>query len=141
MPSQNIISPEYKDFIKNLKQNILQTQQIAVRRVNTELINLYYNIGKAIFEKQKATKWGDNFIAQIEADLKQEFPDMKGFSRTNLFYMKKFYAFFGEQEKIPQLVGQIPWGHIRLILDKIANLPEANFTFKKPLKTVGPEWF
>ena len=134
MSNKTIITPEYKDFIKNLKQNILQTQQIALRKVNTELINLYYNIGKAIHQKQQETKWGDNFISQIEKDLKQEFPDMKGFSRTNLFYMKKFFVFFGEQEKIPQLVGQIPWGHIRLILDKTKDRTEAEFYIQETIE-------
>ena len=133
--SQNIIiTPEYQDFIKDLKTSIVQARHIAVRKVNTEIINLYYNLGKAIYEKQQETKWGDNFLAQIEQDLKETFPEMSGFSRANLFYMKKFYVFFGEKEKIPQAVGQIPWGHVRLILDKIKNLTEAEFYINKTIE-------
>ena len=74
------------------------------------------------------------FWLKIEQDLKETFPEMSGFSRANLFYMKKFYVFFGEKEKIPQAVGQIPWGHVRLILDKIKNLTEAEFYINKTIE-------
>jgi predicted nuclease of restriction endonuclease-like (RecB) superfamily len=133
--SQKIITTkEYQEFISELKKSIVQTRHIAVRKINSELINLYYQIGKAIYTKQKESTWGDNFISQVEQDLKESFPDMSGFSRANLFYMKKFYVFFGEKEKIPQAVVQIPWGHIRLILDKIKDLTEAEFYVYKTVK-------
>jgi predicted nuclease of restriction endonuclease-like (RecB) superfamily len=129
-----IITKEYQDFISSIKKSVLQARNIAVRKVNSELINLYYLIGKEIFLKQKETGWGDNLIGQIEKDLKEAFPDMSGFSRTNLFYMKKFFGFFGKTEKVPQLVGQIPWGHIRLILDKIKDKSEAIFYIQKTIE-------
>jgi predicted nuclease of restriction endonuclease-like (RecB) superfamily len=113
-----LYSQEYKKFIRELKSNIVQAHLNSIRKINNQLIILYYSIGMAIYQKQKQTHWGNNFILQVEKDLKKNFPKMKGFSRSNLFYMKKFYIFFGKKEKIPQLVGQIPWGHIRLILDK-----------------------
>lgn len=125
---------DYKNFIENLKNNVKKARNIAFLKVNTELINLYYNIGKEICIKQQETNWGDNLIGQIEKDLKKEFPEIKGFSRTNLFYMKKLYVFFGQLEKVPQLVGQIPWSHIRTILDKIKNLNEATFYIKETIK-------
>ncbi len=131
MTKKIIITKEYQNFINSIKQNVLQARSFAIRKVNSELINLYYSIGKGIFLKQKETNWGDDLIGQMEQDLKKAFPEMTGFSRTNLFYMKKFFIFFGKEEKVPQLVGQIPWGHIRLILDKIKNKPEATFYIQK----------
>jgi predicted nuclease of restriction endonuclease-like (RecB) superfamily len=152
---------EYSEFIKTLKQNIKEARYRAIYKVNSELINLYYNIGKEIVLKQKNTNWGDDLIGQIEKDLKQEFPDMSGFSRTNLFYMKKFYLFFDESTKVPPLVGQldyskvpqlvgqfdtskvqqlvaqIPWSHIRIILDKIKTQNEAIFYVQE---TINNNW-
>ena len=129
-----LVNLEYKNFIKFLKQNISNARQLAIRKVNNELINLYYFIGKQIVLKQKTTSWGDDLIGQIEKDLKREFPDVGGFSRTNLFYMKKLFIFFGEKEFIPQAVGQIPWGHIRLLLDRVKNQNEVMFYIKETIE-------
>jgi predicted nuclease of restriction endonuclease-like (RecB) superfamily len=128
---------EYNNLIKTIKQNIKQSQLKAIYKVNYELINLYYNIGKEIVINQKKTNWGNNLIGQIEKDLKKEFSGVGGFSRTNLFYMRKLFIFFGELPKVPQLVGQLPWGHIRLILDKINNKTEAFFYIKE---TIDNNW-
>lgn len=125
---------DYQDFIHQIKQSIRQARNKAIRSVNSELINLYYSIGKQIVEKQKKSNWGENLIGQMELDLKKDFPDMTGFSRSNLFYMKKLFLFFGEQEIVPQAVGQIPWGHIRLILDKIKDSKEALFYVQKTIE-------
>jgi predicted nuclease of restriction endonuclease-like (RecB) superfamily len=128
---------EYKQFIQNLKIEVKQARLKAVRSVNTQLIELYYNIGKKIVQKQAETNWGDNLIGQIEIDLKKEFPDITGFTRRNLLYMRKMHLFFGEVEKVPQAVAQIPWGHIRVILDKLQDLDEATFYIQE---TINNSW-
>ena len=89
----------------------------------------------ALTNKSKGSRSG--FVGQVlflETPKTTHIPEMSGFSRANLFYMKKFYVFFGEKEKIPQAVGQIPWGHVRLILDKIKNLTEAEFYINKTIE-------
>lgn len=118
---------EYKSFIKDIKDNIRNSRQIAIRKVNTELIMLYYNIGKNIVIKQKTSNWGDDLIGQIEKDLKEEFSDLSGFSRRNLIYMRNLYVFFQDDQIVQQVVAQIPWGHIIVILTKVKNLNEAMF--------------
>ena len=128
-----INTTDYKKFIQELKENIKTSRNIALLRVNEELIKLYFNIGKKISQKQKESKWGDDLIGKIEKDLKQEFSNIKGFSRRNLIYMKKMYTFF-EEEIMPQAVAQIPWGHIRLILDKIKHKEEALFYVKETIE-------
>ena len=97
-----------------IKQSILRAKNKAIRSVNSELINLYFSIGKQIVEKQKNSNWGEDLIGQIEFDLKMSFPDMRGFSRRNLNYMRKFYMLLGADAKVQQLAAQIPWGHILL---------------------------
>ncbi len=129
-----LITSDYHIFISQIKQSIQQARNKAIRTVNSELINLYYSIGKQIVEKQKTSHWGEDLIGQIEIDLRQSFPDIKGFSRSNLFYMKKLFLFFEEQQIVPQAVGQIPWGHIRLILDKIKERKEAEFYIQKTIE-------
>ena len=92
-----------------------------------------------IVAKQKESSWGDNLIEQISHDLKKEFPNMKGFSKTNLLYMKKWYLFY-TQENLPQVVGeifQIPWGHNREIVTKCKTYDEALFYTQK---TISNTW-
>ena len=129
-----IVSKEYKELLKSIKEQIKTARNKAIRKVNSGLIKLYYTIGQQIVEKQEKANWGDDLIGQIEKDIKRELPDITGFSRTNLFYMKKLYLFFTGFEKLPQAVGQIPWGHIRLILDKIKDQNEALFYIEKTIE-------
>ncbi len=121
-----ISNSDYKELIKSIKCEILRSRQIAIRKVNSELIVLYYNIGKNIFLKQKDSNWGDDLIGQIEKDLKKDFPDLRGFSRRNINYMRNLYIFFKNEKFVQQVVAQIPWGHIIVILTKIKDIKEAN---------------
>lgn len=134
MTKKIITTKAYQDFIHSVKQSVVQARTLAVRKVNTGLINLYYSLGKEIFLKQKETNWGDNLIGQMEHDLKEAFPDMTGFSRRNLMYMRKLYEFFGEDEFVQQAVAQIPWGHIILLMAKTASKPEAMFYVQKTIE-------
>ncbi len=134
MTKEFLATQDYRTFISQIKQSIKRARNKAIRSVNSELISLYYNLGRQIIEKQKQTDWGEDLIGQIEMDLKRAFPDSTGFSRRNLNYMRKFYNFFGSNEKVPQAVAQIPWGHIRLILDKIKDYAEAEFYVQKTIE-------
>jgi len=134
MTKKIIITKEYQNFIQSIKQNILQARSTAVRKVNSELINLYYFIGKEISLKQRESNWGDNLIGQVEKDLKESFPEMTGFSRRNLIYMRKFYEFSAEDKFVQQLAAQIPWWHIVLIMTKIKDKSEAVFYIQKTIE-------
>ncbi len=79
---------DYKKWLTDLKHRIRQSQLKAVVKVNTELINMYWDLGRDIADKQKNANWGDGFIPQLSKDLKQEFPDMQGFSASNLCYIR-----------------------------------------------------
>jgi predicted nuclease of restriction endonuclease-like (RecB) superfamily len=85
---------QYKNWLADIKQKIKLAQVKAAVKVNTELINVYWELGKEIIEKQDTANWGDALIDQLSKDLCSEFPDMKGFSRTNLFYIKRWYSFY-----------------------------------------------
>ena len=126
---------EYLKWLDNLKSRIRTTQIKAALSANAELIKLYWDIGKDIFEKQEIKGWGNFIVENLSKDLKSEFPNMKGFSRRNLFYMKKFYNFYKSNfKKVQQLVAQIPWGHNILIISKSQNINEAIFYLNETLE-------
>ncbi len=119
---------EYLYWLNNLKSRIKRGQIQAALSANSELIKLYWDIGKDIFDKQEYQNWGNSIVENLSKDLKAEFPNMKGFSRRNLFYMKKFYEFYkSDFEKVQRLVAQIPWGHNILIVSKSKTIKEALF--------------
>ena len=107
-----ITTDDYRTLIADLKTRIRSAQIKAALAVNTQLIALYWDIGKLIAQKQRASGWGDAVIEAVAKDLSREFQTMKGFSRANLYRMKRFYTFYtGEGEFVPQAVAQTPFGH------------------------------
>jgi predicted nuclease of restriction endonuclease-like (RecB) superfamily len=124
----------YFKLLNEIKEKVLSAQIKAAISVNKELLNLYWDIGKIIYEKQKASSWGDSIIDILSKDLIKEFPNMKGFSRTNLFNIRQWYLFYsGSEKKVQQLVGQLPGGHNVIILNKII----AEYSLKNINKPIG----
>ena len=134
---------EYKQFITHLKSQIQSAQIKAAVAINRELLKLYWQLGEQIVEKQAKAQWGDGLIKQISKDLQLEFPDMKGFSTSNLKYMKQWYLYWQDEfSKSQQLVGQldqapifqIPWGQNLLIISKSRSTGEALFYVQKTIE-------
>ena len=111
--------PDYDNFLRDLKQRIRSAQLRAAVVVNSELVRLYWSIGRDILTRQADQGWGTKVIDRLSADLKAAFPDMKGFSRTNLLYMRAFADAYPDEAIVQQLAGQIPWGHNCILLDKL----------------------
>ena len=100
----------YAQLLKELKAQIQSARTQAALAVNRELIELYWDMGKMIVKRQQQHGWGSAIIDHISQDLRREFPDNKGFSRSNLFYMRQFYLTYKDADTIvQQLAGQIPW--------------------------------
>lgn len=108
----------YTDLLRKLKSQVRTARVQALRSVNTQLIELYWSIGKTILERQEIEEWGSKVMSRLADDLRAEFPEMKGLSRSNLFYMRGFAAAWPEPI-VQQVVGQLPWGHITVLLDKL----------------------
>lgn len=100
-----ILDTDYKNWISSLKDKICSAQIKAALSVNEQMIMLYWEIGKSIVEKQNEHNWGSKIVAQMAVDLKQELPDTNGFSRTNLFAMRKFYLFYADYELVHPVSG------------------------------------
>jgi predicted nuclease of restriction endonuclease-like (RecB) superfamily len=84
----------YKELLIELSQQIRSAQAKAALSVNSTLIQLYWNLGRKIAENQQLFEGRNNYVAQLAKDLKEEFPDTTGFSRSNLFSIRKFYQFY-----------------------------------------------
>lgn len=133
---------EYKNWISELKQRIRQSQIKAAVKVNTELIRMYWELGKDIVKKQAEAKWGSGFLKQLSTDLTESFPDMQGFSKRNLEHIRKWYLFYNQTNSIAkQLVSQlddcifqIPWGHHIMIMTKCTSIDEALFYIHKTIE-------
>lgn len=102
--------PGYGEWLVRLKADIRQSQTRALVRVNAEMIQLYWRIGRDILERQGQGGWGAKIVDRIAADLRGEFPGVDGFSRTNLLYMRAFADAWADEEFVQRVVGQIPWG-------------------------------
>jgi predicted nuclease of restriction endonuclease-like (RecB) superfamily len=89
------------------------------KRVNRQLIALYWEFGHQIVAKQAALGWGKAVVERLSIDLQHEFPDLKGFSPQNLWLIRQFYVEYQHVPDLQQLVGEIPWGHNILIMQHI----------------------
>ncbi len=111
---------EFFNWITKLKSKIHSANTKAALTINSQLLELYWEIGKDISERQANSNWGSKFIEQTAIELRKKFPNIKGFSRRNLCAIKQWYSFYAEKyDFVPQLVAQIPWGHNRLIITKV----------------------
>ena len=97
---------EYRDWLRDLKQQIKTGQIKAALSVNSQMIMLYWDLGRQISEKQEKAQWGSGFIEQLSKDLREEFPEMKGFSKDNLFMMRRFYLFYTQISKQYSLISK-----------------------------------
>jgi len=114
----------YQDLLAQLKSQIRSSQSRAALAVNRELVLLYWSIGKQILDRQAGEGWGAKVIERLASDLRAEFPEMKGFSRTNLLYMRAFAEAWPDETIVQQLVGQLPWGHNLRLLDLLKTQQE-----------------
>ena len=109
MTAQLLSPPDgYSEWLKELKAQIRSVQQKAVLAANSEMLVLYWRIGRDILERQREQGWGAKVVDRLSADLRREFPEMKGFSRANLLYMRALAESWPDVSIVQQLVGQIP---------------------------------
>lgn len=113
---EKIIEKDFKNIIEVIKQQISNTQYEIFKNANMNLLNLYYFIGKIIYEN---SRWGNKFIDKLSIEIKITFPSIKGFSIRNLKSMKKYYIECSKNKKVQISSAQIPWSHNMLILEKV----------------------
>jgi len=114
----------YEEFLRDVKERVRTAQVRAALAVNRELVLLYWSIGRDVLTRQAEQGWGAKVIERLSADLRREFPEMKGFSRTNLLYMRAFAEAYPDEVIVQQVAGQIPWFHNCVLLDKVKDKEE-----------------
>lgn len=124
---------DYGQWLADIKNRVLTARHKAVLAVNTELVSLYWHIGRDILQRQAAQGWGSKVIDRLGRDLREAFPEMKGFSRANLLYMRAFAEAWTDFEIVQQIVGQLPWGHNVLLLNRIKEQEARLFYVQKAI--------
>ncbi|MDR1276046.1 MAG: DUF1016 N-terminal domain-containing protein, partial [Candidatus Accumulibacter sp.] len=119
-----MILGDYAPWLADIKRRITAARQRAALAVNAELIHIYWQIGRDILQRQSEQGWGSKVIERLARDLREAFPDMKGFSARNLKYMRAFAEAWPEAEFVQQAAAQLPWFHFCTLLDKLKTREE-----------------
>ncbi len=112
---------DYADWLQSLKQRIQGARQRAALAANEVQIRLYHDIGREILDRQRRHRWGSKVIERLAADLREAFPDMKGFSSRNLNYMRLFARECPDLQFVQQSAAQLPWFHIVTLLTSLSD--------------------
>ena len=118
---------EYADLLLEVKQRIRSAQYEALKAVNKKLIQLYWDIGKMIVKQQNLHGWGKSIVKNLAQDLQIEFPGVQGYSKDNLWRMRKFYLQYNEDSKLAPVVQEIGWAHNIVIMETCTDDLEREF--------------
>ena len=106
----------YPKLLVTIRREVEAAQHRAARLVSTELVSLYWRIGRQILDRQDEQGWGAQVMSRLAADLKAAFPQQRGFRVRNLAYMRAFAAAFDSESILQQPAAELPWGHIMVLL-------------------------
>ena len=123
-PISGELPENYAATLKALKSRIRTERLHVVMAANAAMVLLYWDIGRAILERQKNEGWGAKVIDRLSADLREAFPDMKGLSPRNLKYMRAFAAAWPDKKLVQEPLAQIPWYHHIALLEKCRSSEE-----------------
>jgi len=117
----------YGSFLLEIKARIRKAQYQALRAVNHELLELYWDIGESIHRKQEVLGWGKSVVETLARDLQAEFPGQNGFSAQNLWFMRQFYGEYRGRTNLQPLVREISWSKNIVIMSRCKDLLEREF--------------
>ena len=130
-PSKLNLPSDYTKWLADLKTNIAKTRLKVVLTSNAAMVLLYWDIGKRILDKQEHEGWGAKIIDRLALDLRNAFPDMKGFSPRNLKYMRAFANAWPKLEIVQEALAQLPWYHNIALLEKLKSSEDRLWYAKK----------
>ncbi|MCA5922113.1 PDDEXK nuclease domain-containing protein [Curtobacterium oceanosedimentum] len=117
MTDDAALPDEYAETLRSIRDRVTATRGRVQLAANAHLVHLYWSIGSVLLERSRAGRWGSGVLNQLAADLRTEFPSMKGLSATNLKYMRQFAATWPDEAAIgQQSVDRLPWGHVTVLL-------------------------
>ncbi len=127
MSSDSLIPENYGVLFTAVRERIRSAQYEALRAVNRQLVELYWDIGSLIVEQQRDESWGRSAVERLARDLQTEFPGVSGYSARNLWYMRRLYLAYRDNSKLQPLVAEISWSHNLTILDRCKDDLEREF--------------
>lgn len=133
MKGINLSKSDYK-ILQTIQTRIKLSRNRALQTVNFELINLYRDIGEIVSKRKKNSLHTNYFVAELSQDIQQRNPGIKGFSKTNLFNMVRFYEKYKPYSFVQTLSGQISWSHNVLIMNRCETLEEARYYMESTIK-------
>jgi len=125
---------EFNQFLKDIKQKIYSAKSKAILSANKLMIELYFEIGKSIVEKQEALDWGKSVVEQMSKDLIAEFGEKSGYSSQNLWYMRQFYLSYKDNPILQHTVGELPWGSNIVIFTKCKDDAQREYYIKNTIE-------
>lgn len=128
------LATDYSQLLSAVKERVRSAQYAALKAVNTELVGLYWDIGKVIVERQAGETWGKAIVEQLAGDLQKEFPGVGGFSASNLWRMKAFFEAYSGIEKLAPMVREVGWSHNIVIMERCSDLLEREFYLRMTRK-------
>lgn len=120
----------YEPLVDDLKELIHKKQYQVIKLINSETINLYWEIGEEIYRQQQEKGWGKSIAQVLSVELQKEFPGAKGYSAANLWRMRNFYLTYRNSEKLAPLVREISWSNNIIIMENARMTCNENFIFK-----------
>lgn len=143
-----IVDKSYVKWLSDIKQRLQKSQIKAVVQINTAMLEFYWGLGKDLVEMKAEQVWGAGVIKQISLDLRNSFPDIKGLSTDNLYFMRRWYSFYqdalvckpelfdqsGQISQMPKLFAMIPWRHHIELIKKCKTVEKALFYLHKIIK-------
>jgi predicted nuclease of restriction endonuclease-like (RecB) superfamily len=118
-----MIQKQFLDIVQLIKYS----RTNAIKAVNTELIDLYWNIGEYISHKIETLEWGQSVVKELAQYLLKNEPQLKGFSDKNLWRMKQFYQTYKAFPKLSALLRETSWTNNLIILSRTKSIEEQEF--------------
>lgn len=136
---------EYAEWLEQIKAQYRNAQLKAAVKVNSELLRFYWKLGHDLVSLKAEERWGAGIIERISLDFKEAFPHQSGFSKTNLWYIKKWYIFYSQESSLLHQPGgelenvlfQVPWRHHCEIITKCNSMEQAIFYLRE---TISNGW-
>jgi len=135
-PPSGSVPAGYAEWLSALKSRIRTERVRVVLASNAAMVMFYWDLGRSIREKQEAEGWGARVIDRLAADLRDAFPDMKGFSPRNLKYMRAFATAWTDRAIVQEVLAPLTWYHILALLEKV-KAPDVRIWYARMARQYG----
>ncbi len=133
-PRKAVVMPPAEGAFDEIVSLIQTARERSLQAVNTELVGLYWQIGRYISNKLAAAEWGEGVVEQLAQHLARTLPGLRGFTRRNLFRMRQFYETYASEKKVSALLTQLPWTHNLIILGQAKHVEEREFYLRRSIE-------